>query len=869
MPGETKLDDLQHERHVYSYTYTSDGDDNDNPQTNIVKVTTTVEEETTPDGTKVIRKREESQQVSKVTKVEKITRVHHHLIEPSNGESNRATDSKHHISMKHDMSGGFLPNSSYSQYESIAKEITNGMKHFDLNNHNNETYSNGRNGSQQPFNGNGYNEPENNKINTDERSMGYDPNDPNLVDEPDLDVENPYEGLGPGRPDPVSRVLMPTAGRQSPDSLGHAPPGYGEDYGTLSRMYAPFGLNEDNDSSKRRSPSVDTEFREQHWRDPDLEEVIEYLTHSSDVIKENAAAYLQHLCYNDDNIKSKTRSLNGITYLVALLNHDKVEIQKNACGALRNLCYGKRNDENKIELKNRDGIPALIHLLRRTPYEDVRESVTAVLWNASSSPHLKGQIVDEGLNVLVKNILIPFSGWDADINRRLNPQGKFPPVFKNTTGILRNCSSADYEGRRKMRECEGFIPSLLHAVNSSLQSLNEIDNKSIENCMCVLRNLSYKLQEVVDRDYDRNYPANMNTTSTWSMTPGQSNEKIKTGCMSSKQKKGKQIYEQTGNNIYAVMPPRQGRPVEMLWQPEVIVTYVHLLRNSSNPDTLEATAGCIQNLTACYWKPSIDLRAEVRKARGLVELVDLLRVVECDSVVNASAIALRNLAIDPKNCDVLGGWAIKELVAVLPDPSEQTAARRRHSDETFASVLAALNEIIRTNEVNAKILFQEGGVAKMKGIMNAKATTYSSKVVKYTAHVLNTMYKHKSLHEFYKQNSYKENDFLQHRSINSKSLTSSPQSTLHRPRGDMGQPTHFTAKGKQIVRPQRTEEYRMQKMNQSVDNLSRTYGNGMTPIHMDPHADLYATVHKTRSQQVQPATWNQLSQPSASPDSWV
>ena len=50
--------------------------------------------------------------------------------------------------------------------------------------------------------------------------MGYDPNDPNLVDEPDLDVENPYEGLGPGRHDPVSRALMPTRGRQSPDSIG-------------------------------------------------------------------------------------------------------------------------------------------------------------------------------------------------------------------------------------------------------------------------------------------------------------------------------------------------------------------------------------------------------------------------------------------------------------------------------------------------------------------------------------------------------------------------------------------------------------------------------------------------------------------------
>ena len=182
--------------------------------------------------------------------------------------------------------------------------------------------------------------------------------------------------------------------------------------------------------------------------------------------------------------------------------------------------------------------------------------------------------------------------------------------------------------------------------------------------------------------------------------------------------------------------------------------------------------------------------------------MDLLRVDECDSVVNASAIALRNLAIDQKNCDVLGGWAIKELIAVLPNPTETTVVRRRHSDETMASALAALNEIVRNNENNAKILFQEGGVQRMKGILNAKINTYNSKVIKYAAHVLNTMHKHKSLHEFYKQNGYKDNDFLHHRSFNAKSLTSSPQSTLHRPRGDMGQPTHFTTKGKQITRPQ-------------------------------------------------------------------
>ena len=231
-------------------------------------------------------------------------------------------------------------------------------------------------------------------------------------------------------------------------------------------------------------------------------------------------------------------------------------------------------------------------------------------------------------------------------------------------------------------------------------------------------------------------------------------------------------------------------------------------------------------LAACYWEPSVNLRAEFRKARGLSDLVELLRVAESDGVVNAAAIALRNLAIDLKNRDVLGGWAIKELVAVLPDPSEQTASRRRHSDETLTSVLAALNEIIRTNDTNAKILFEEGGVAKMLGIMNAKGHFYNAKVMKYTAHVLNTMYKHRTLHELYKQHGYKESDFLHHRLLNSKSNASSPQSTLHRPRGDMGQPSDFTSKGKQITRPQRNDEYRMQKLTQSMDNLNRPYANG-------------------------------------------
>lgn len=319
MPAETMTDDPQHERLVYTYTYTSDGDNGQAPQSNTVKVTTTVEEETTPDGTKVVRKKEESQQVSKVTKIQKITRVHRHLVDPITGELIRQDDPRYQaliaefgeptpttwsdeqivyegnsmptngVITRHETSSGFSPNSSYTQqqqqqqktrfnqldehspssarssqrsttttttthqhqhiydqqqtgYRNNRSTYTSGGEGSETNGSSSHraAYSNGRSSGRVPpqhqnghgrnghshetfdhrYNGARYNEPENNKTNTDERIIDYDPNDPNLVDEPYLDVENHYEGLGPGRTDSFARTLMPTAGRHSPDSFG-------------------------------------------------------------------------------------------------------------------------------------------------------------------------------------------------------------------------------------------------------------------------------------------------------------------------------------------------------------------------------------------------------------------------------------------------------------------------------------------------------------------------------------------------------------------------------------------------------------------------------------------------------------------------
>lgn len=45
--------------------------------------------------------------------------------------------------------------------------------------------------------------------------------------------------------------------------------------------------------------------------------------------------------------------------------------------------------------------------------------------------------------------------------------------------------------------------------------------------------------------------------------------------------------------------------VEMLWHPSVVKPYLTLLAESSNPATLEGSAGSLQNLSAGNWKVGI------------------------------------------------------------------------------------------------------------------------------------------------------------------------------------------------------------------------------------------------------------------------
>lgn len=487
----------------------------------------------------------------------------------------------------------------------------------------------------------------------------------------------------------------------------------------------------------KRSPSIDSIRKDPRWRDPDLPEVIAMLNHPIDPVKSNAAAYLQHLCYENDKIKKEVRQLKGIPILVGLLDHPKPEVHRKACGALRNISFGKDN-ENKVSIKNCDGIPALIRLLRKTNDMEVRELITGTLWNLSSYEPLKMVIINHGLQTLTNEVIIPHSGWENEPNEDSKPRdAEWTTVFKNTSGCLRNVSSDGAEARRRLRECDGLVDALLHALQSAV-SKKDTDNKSVENCVCIMRNLSYHVHKEVpgaDRFHD------LDSTMQSGIGGQQKKKKDDAGCFGGKKAKGKKNGDMDKNFDTLDLPKRSenAKGFELLYQPEVVRLYLSILTESQNYNTLEAAAGALQNLSAGNWTWSTYIRATVRKERGLPVLVELLQS-DSDKVVRAVAIALRNLSMDRRNKDLIGNYAMGQLVRNLPGGQQRPA--KNLEEDTVVAVLNTIHEIVTDSSENARSLIQTQGIEKL---ITINKSSQSPREVKAASHVLQMIWSYKEL----------------------------------------------------------------------------------------------------------------------------
>ncbi|KAM8854912.1 plakophilin-4 isoform 3-T3 [Spinachia spinachia] len=508
------------------------------------------------------------------------------------------------------------------------------------------------------------------------------------------------------------------------------------------------------DDGANRSPSIDSiqkDPREFAWRDPELTEVIHMLQHHFPSVQANAAAYLQHLCFGENRVKSEVCRLGGVKHLVDLLDHKVLEVQKNSCGALRNLVYGKAMDENKVAVRNAGGIPALLRLLRKTVDAEVRELVTGVLWNLSSCDAIKMTIIRDALATLTNTVIIPHSGWSSstfDDDHKLKFHSSL--VLRNTSGCLRNLSSAGEEARKQMRVCDGLVDSLLYVIKACVNT-SDFDSKIVENCICTLRNLSYRLE--LELPPSRQIGGQELDGLLASESPS---KEVDSGCWGRKKKKKKRSLQEDAWDGVGPIPGFSKSPkgAEMLWHPSVVKPYLTLLAESSNPATLEGAAGSLQNLSAGNWKFAAYIRAAVRKEKGLPILVELLRM-DNDRVVSSVATALRNMALDVRNKELIGKYAMRDLVNRLPGGSTTLL-----SDETVAAICCTLHEVTSKNMENAKALADTGGIEKLVNITKGRGDRYSMKVVKAAAQVLNTLWQYRDLRIIYKKDGWNQNHFL-------------------------------------------------------------------------------------------------------------
>ena len=479
--------------------------------------------------------------------------------------------------------------------------------------------------------------------------------------------------------------------------------------------------------------SVPTLYKPLSPTEAKAQELVRILVTSQDITSLcRAATIIQQMTYGDDVVKGYFREVGAIQALISHLQSRQDSVLNSALGALRNLSYGV--ELNKRVIASGWGLSNLMQLLLRTQLPELREQATGVLWNVSSSEYLKKGFLDICIDDLVRSSVLPLANWDTEsvplnaMNPSFPSHVKWNAELKNSTGVLRNVTSFGKECRRRMRSCVGLVDSVLYIICSAL-GREDLDNQIVENCICILRNLSYRMESEVDlREgvddrqirWDTPEPA-FNTAFVNPDSIDQPRKWYRSFCISFKKRSRRRTKSDTfkspdrnqnhheGNEIMNLPEKVNGntydhlsKGVTLLWQPEIVDMYILLLKECSNRESIEATLGSILNLTACNWKWASYIRTAMRNKKGLPLIVKVITTIDNDLIIRSASTTLRNLSYDPHNKVLIGDYAMVHLVDRLPGGKHSQGL----SDACYQTLLNTINELIQNCPDNINRLIQ-------------------------------------------------------------------------------------------------------------------------------------------------------------------
>ncbi|XP_069079297.1 plakophilin-3 isoform X1 [Pleurodeles waltl] len=479
------------------------------------------------------------------------------------------------------------------------------------------------------------------------------------------------------------------------------------------------------------------------FEDMDLPSAVKYLMASDPNLQVLGAAYIQHKCYSDNDAKKQARSMQAIPKLVKLFNHTNQEVQRHATGAMRNLIYD--NNDNKKSLVEENGIYELMRTLKEQD-DELRKNATGILWNLSSSDDLKDRLAQDTLDQLTDRILKPLSGVGTSAVIQQNASES--EIFYNATGFLRNLSSASDKTRQKMRECPGLVDAMVTYTTRALE-VGKAEDKSVENAVCVLRNLSYRL-------YDEMPPSALLRLEGQRKNQANPSSGEVVGCFTPQSKKLKEQYMNTDMATFTEVS-KDPKGMEWLWNPQILGLYNRVLQKCElNKHTTEAAAGALQNITAGdrRWA-SVLSRVALEQERILNPVLDRVRTADNHQLRSLTGL-IRNLSRNARNKDDMSTKVVSHLVEKLPGSSGE----RPMPTDVLVNIIAVLNNLTVESPIAVRDIIYFDGLRKLMYIKSKRDSPDNEKSARAASSLLANMWQYNKLHRDFKAKGYRKDDFL-------------------------------------------------------------------------------------------------------------
>ncbi|XP_008278076.1 plakophilin-1 [Stegastes partitus] len=467
-----------------------------------------------------------------------------------------------------------------------------------------------------------------------------------------------------------------------------------------------------------------------------MKEAVEYLSSEDQAYQHCGASYIQHNAYVDDKTKEEVLKFDGILPLVGLLRSPSPQVSRTASAALRNLSF--KSDKIKEEIHRCNGITEVVALLRDTDSVEIHKQLTGLLWNLSSAEDLKPDLVKSALPVLLERVILPYTTSPNSGN------GQDPDVFFNTTGCLRNLSSAKQSNRQTMRKCRGLIDSLVSYVKDCVEA-GKPDDKSVENCVCILHNLTFQLEAEAPALFSR--ITALSKVASRSNSQGNSSQ---VGCFSPQSSKAS---EHERHFDFPVVEEQQPSGAGWLIHSKTLQSYLSLLGSSKREETQEACCGALQNLTAHEGIVSqVMSQTIVQKLNGLPALSPLLRSRKAN--LQRSTVALvGNLTKNPNLHSAIGRKMLPDLLALL---SEGTTAGNESDDTLAMACQIASRLVLKEPEMTKNFLNKN----LIKSLNDLSRNNYFPKSSKTAAMLLFKLWSDKDLQSFLKKQGMSKSSFV-------------------------------------------------------------------------------------------------------------